>query len=70
MALGNARPADAAILLSLEAVFAVFAGWLLLGEQLTSRAFLGCVLMLAGILISQLFGEAEAQGSRGAGEQG
>ncbi|WP_095044902.1 DMT family transporter [Candidatus Promineifilum breve] len=70
VALGNARPADAAILLSLEAVFAVFAGWLLLGEQLTSRAFLGCVLMLAGILISQLFGEAEAQGSRGAGEQG
>ena len=71
VALGNARPADAAILLSLEAVFAVMAGRLLLGEQLTSRAFLGCVLMLAGILISQLFGEGvEAQGSRGAGEQG
>ncbi len=62
VALGNARPADAAILLSLEAVFAVFAGWLLLGEQLTSRAFIGCVLMLAGILISQLFGEEQRSG--------
>ena len=69
VALGNARPADAAILLSLEAVFAVFAGWLLLSEQLTSRALFGCVLMLAGILISQLFG-AEEQGRKGAGEQG
>jgi drug/metabolite transporter (DMT)-like permease len=45
--------------LSLEAVFAVLGGWLLLGEQLTARAFAGCALMLAGILISQLVGRTE-----------
>lgn len=53
IAQGHARPADAAILLSLEAVFAVIGGWLLLGEQLSARALFGCALMLAGILISQ-----------------
>ena len=50
----HARPADAAIILSLEAVFAVVGGWLLLGEQLTQRALFGCGLMLVGILISQM----------------
>lgn len=55
----HARPADAAIILSLEAVFAVVGGWLLLGEALTSRALFGCALMLAGILISQLMGRPE-----------
>lgn len=50
----HAPPADAAIILSLEAVFAVIGGWLLLDEQLTQRALFGCALMLAGILISQL----------------
>ncbi len=51
----HAPPADAAILLSMEAVFAVLGGRLLLGEHLTARALAGCVLMLAGILISQLW---------------
>jgi drug/metabolite transporter (DMT)-like permease len=55
----HAPPADAAILLSLEAVFAVLGGWLLLGEQLTARALAGCALMLAGILISQLVGQKD-----------
>lgn len=55
----HARPAEAAIILSLEAVFAVIGGWLLLDEVLTPRALLGCALMLAGILISQLFGRSE-----------
>jgi drug/metabolite transporter (DMT)-like permease len=51
----NARPAHAAILLSLEAVFAALGGWLLLGEILSSRGLLGCGLMLAGMLLSQLW---------------
>ena len=53
--------ADTAIILSLEAVFAVLAGRLLLGEQLTARALIGCGLMLAGILISQVMSEASDQ---------
>ncbi len=59
MAQAHARPADTAIILSLEAVFAVIGGWLLLGEQLSMRALFGCGLMLTGILISQLGGRSE-----------
>lgn len=50
----QAKPAHAAIILSLEAVFAALAGWLILGETLTAREFLGCGLMLTGMLASQL----------------
>jgi drug/metabolite transporter (DMT)-like permease len=52
----KAPPAHAAILLSLEAVFAAIGGWVVLGETLTGRGFLGCSLMLAGMLLSQLWG--------------
>jgi len=50
----RAHPAHAAIILSLETVFAAIGGVWLLGETLTSRALLGCALMLAGMLLSQL----------------
>ncbi|MFP5212064.1 MAG: EamA family transporter, partial [Acidobacteriota bacterium] len=49
----DAHPAHAAIILSLESVFAALTGWILLGESLTLRAFWGCGLMLAGMLLSQ-----------------
>jgi drug/metabolite transporter (DMT)-like permease len=52
----EAPPAHAAIFLSLEAVFAAVGGWLLLSEILTARAIFGCGLMLAGMLLSQLWG--------------
>ena len=50
----DAPPAHAAILLSLEAVFAAGTGWLLLSETLGVRGILGCTLMLAGSLASQV----------------
>lgn len=50
----DAKPAHAAIILSLEAAFAALGGWLMLGETLTPRGLLGCALMLAGMLMSQL----------------
>jgi drug/metabolite transporter (DMT)-like permease len=50
----EANPAHAAILLSLEAVFAAFGGWLILGELLSLRGLVGCSLMLSGMLLSQL----------------
>jgi drug/metabolite transporter (DMT)-like permease len=34
-------------------MFAVLAGWLLLGEQFGGRELAGCGLMLAGMLLSQ-----------------
>jgi len=51
----DAKPAHAAILLSLEAVFAALAGWLLLDESMGSRGLFGCTLMMAGMLASQLW---------------
>jgi len=50
-----APPTHAAIILSLEAVFAALAGWLILGEALTSRGLLGCGLMLTGMIVAQLW---------------
>jgi len=52
----KAHPSHAAIILSLETVFAAFGGWLILGEVLSGRAIAGCALMLAGMLIAQLSG--------------
>lgn len=50
----EAHPAHAAIILSLESVFAVIGGWLFLNELLSFKGLLGCSLMLTGMLISQL----------------
>jgi drug/metabolite transporter (DMT)-like permease len=47
-------PALAAILLSLEAVFAAMAGWALLHEELDTKQLVGCGMMLTGILLSQM----------------
>jgi drug/metabolite transporter (DMT)-like permease len=49
-----APPTHAAVMLSTETLFAALFGYLLLHEIMTSRDILGCVLMLAGILMSQL----------------
>jgi len=51
----RAHPAHAAILLSLEAVFAAVGGWWLLAEVLSARGLTGCGLMLGGMLLSQLY---------------
>lgn len=50
----NARPSHAAIILSLETVFAAIGGFLILNERMGTREILGCLLMLAGMLSSQL----------------
>ncbi len=49
----HAKPSHAAIALSMEAVFAALGGMLLLNETLPLRGYLGCALMLAGMLITQ-----------------
>ena len=50
----NANPSHAAIIMSLEAVFAAIGGVWLLDEILSSRAWFGCALMMAGMLLSQV----------------
>ncbi|MEZ5479110.1 MAG: DMT family transporter [Thiolinea sp.] len=42
----------AALILALEAVFALLMGMLFLGEQLDGQQWLGCGLMLAGIMLT------------------
>jgi drug/metabolite transporter (DMT)-like permease len=50
----HAPPADAAIIMSMEAVFAALSGWLLLGEMLAAWQVVGCGLMLGGMLLAQI----------------
>jgi len=50
----EAPPTHAAIILSLETVFAALSGWLLLGEEMTGKGMFGCALMLSGMLSAQL----------------
>lgn len=50
----NFNPTIASLLLSLESVFSVLAGWLLLGEVLSAREIMGCVLIFAAILLAQI----------------
>lgn len=54
--LGQARtpPALAAILMSMESVFGAFFGWLLLGDVLSLRQIVGCLLVLSAVILSQL----------------
>lgn len=46
-------PGPAALILSLETVFAALGGGLLLGERLGPRELLGCALMLTGMVLAQ-----------------
>jgi len=50
----NAHPSSASIILSLESLFAVIRGWLILSEQMTTRGLYGCGLMLAGMVLAQI----------------
>lgn len=54
MAQQKARPTPAAIILSLESVFAVLWGWVFLGETLSGRGLLGSGLMLCGMVLAQI----------------
>lgn len=60
----NADPTVASLLLSLESVFSVLAGWVILGESLSGKELFGCVLMFASIILAQLPGKRE-EGLRG-----
>jgi drug/metabolite transporter (DMT)-like permease len=51
----EAHPANAAIIMSLEAVFAVIGGWMILNESIPMRGLFGCWLMLIGMILSQIY---------------
>lgn len=53
--LGQQRlaPAPASLIMSLESVFAVIAGWIILGQGLSPTELVGCALVFAGVILSQ-----------------
>lgn len=50
----NMDPTVASLILSLESVFSVLAGWMILNQTLSMRELLGCVLMFLAIILAQL----------------
>lgn len=48
------NPTVASLILSMESVISVIAGWLILHQKLSVRELLGCVLMFAAIILVQL----------------
>ena len=50
----NTNPFIASLLMSLESVFAVLAGWVLLGQALSVKETIGCILMFTAIIMAQV----------------
>lgn len=48
------NPTIASLILSLESVFSVLAGWLILHQILTPREFTGCLLIFLAVILAQL----------------
>ncbi len=56
----NYNPTVATLLLSLESVFSVLTGWLVLHQKLSPREIAGCVLIFAAVILAQLPEKANA----------
>ena len=50
----DSNPTVVTILLSLESVFAVIAGAIILHQQMTTREYIGCVIMFAAVILAQI----------------
>ena len=50
----NVNPTVASLIMCLESVVAVLAGWLLLHEALSTRELTGCLLMFVAIVLAQI----------------
>lgn len=48
------NPTIASLIMSLESVFSVLAGWLILHEKLSAKELTGCVLIFGAVILSQL----------------
>ena len=47
-------PTISSLIMSLESVISVLAGWVILGQKLTAREGVGCILMFLAIILAQL----------------
>lgn len=50
----NMEPTVASLILSLESVFSALAGWMLLGQGLSTKELIGCGLVFAAVILAQL----------------
>ena len=50
----DVEPAAASLIMSLESVFAALGGWWLLNERMSANELLGCALVFAAVVLSQL----------------
>ena len=48
------NPTVASLIMSLESVISVIAGWVILGQSMGAREIAGCILMFAAIILAQL----------------
>lgn len=50
----DVEPTIASLIMSLESVFSLLAGWILLGQKLASKELIGCVLVFGAIILAQI----------------
>ena len=50
----DADPTSATLIMSLESVFAVLSGWLVLGEALSAKELVGCLLVFIAVILAQV----------------
>ncbi len=54
MAQKDADPTSATLIMSLESVFAVLSGWIVLGESLSGKELLGCLFVFVAVILAQV----------------
>ncbi len=55
----NLNPAIASIAMCLESVFGTLSGWIVLGQKLSLREAVGCILMFVAIVLTQFLGNQD-----------
>ena len=50
----DADPTSATLIMSLESVFAVISGWLVLGESLSPKELIGCLFVFIAVILAQI----------------
>ena len=50
----DADPTSATLIMSLESVFAVLSGWLILGEALSTKELIGCLFVFIAVILAQI----------------
>ena len=50
----NLEPSTASIIMSLESVFALIFGWLILGDRLTTWESIGCISIFVAVILSRI----------------